>query len=266
MAHRHMVEETFHDQKAQRTLRPDSIPSARREVYPDWMDEEHWQILLGAAGPLNGRRVLDFGCGPGHSSRVYARQGAARVDGFDIAGENIRIAESVAQREGLDDRVFFRRLAAEEIDYPDEYFDVVIGKAILHHTDIEKTSWQLHRVLRPGGAAFFLEPLAHNPFLNLYRRLTPWRRTPTEKPLTIADLDLFRKYFLVSYEGFYLFTLIAHGLLFITGSRTLFTKSRAVLRRAEAPVLRRFPRLQRYCWSALIVLRKPSPSRLCGQR
>jgi len=257
LSQRHMVEETFHDKKAQRTLKPENRPSARREVYPEWMDDEHWHILLSAAGSLRGKRVLDFGCGPGHSSRAYARQGAARVDGFDIAGENIRIAESAAEREGLGDRVFFRRLAAEEIDYPDESFDVVIGKAILHHTDLDKTAWQLQRVLRPGGTAFFLEPLAHNPLLNLYRRFTPWRRTPTEKPLDVDDLDKFRAYFLVSYEGFYLFTLLAHCLQFVSGSRTVFTRTRKALRRMEVPVLRRFPFVQRYCWSALIVLRKP---------
>ena len=261
LAKRHLVEETFHDHKAQRASSSAAVQSAHTDFYPTWMDDEHWRILLDAAGPLATKRLLDFGCGPGQSSRVYAQMGAARVDGFDIAGENVRIAEKNAKRDGLDDRVFFRRLAAEEIDYPDNSFDIVIGKAILHHTDLEKTAFQLYRVLRPGGSAYFLEPLAHNPFLNLFRRLTPWRRTPTEKPLDLRDLDIFRRYFVVSCRGYYLFTLLAHFLLFVTGSRSLFNRSRAVLRRCEEPVLVRFPRLQKYCWSALLVFQKPGPAK-----
>lgn len=252
LADRHVVEETFHDQHAHHLP-----PPARTDFYPEWMGDEHLQILLEAAGPLSGKRVLDFGCGPGQTSRIYAEQGAARVEGFDISGENIRIAGKNAKRDGLDDRVFFRRLAAEEIDYPDGSFDVVIGKAILHHTDLRKTAAQLHRVMSPGGVACFLEPLAHNPVLNLFRRLTPGRRTPTEKPLDIEDLAIFSTYFTVTYRGFYLFTLLSHFLLLVTGSRRLFATSRAILRRWEEPVLVGFPGLQKYCWSALLVFRKP---------
>ncbi len=252
LAQRHLVEETFHDEKAYV-----GAPPARTDFYPEWMAEEHMQMLLRAAGPLAGKRVLDFGCGRGESGRIYAQQGAVRVEGFDISGENIVIANKNAQRDGLDQRVFFRRLAAEEIDYPHASFDVVIGKAILHHTDLEKTAWQLERVLAPGGVAVFLEPLAHNPVLNFFRRLTPSRRTPTEKPLSLKDLEIFRRYFgCVTYRGFYLFTLFSHFLLLVTGSRALFARSRALMRRWEEPVLVRFPRLQRYCWSALVVFRK----------
>jgi len=251
MTQRHHIEEEFHDIKAQTAV----APPARTDFYPEWMGEEHMRLLLQAAGPLTGKRVLDFGCGMGETSRRYAGEGAIRVEGFDISGGNIEIARANAKRAGMEDRVFFRRLAAEDIDYPDRSFDVVIGKAILHHTDLEKTARQLRRVLSRGGVACFLEPLNHNPVLNLFRRLTPSRRTPTEKPLDLKDLDIFRKYFHVNCRGYYLFTIAAHALLFATGSRKLFASSRAVLRRWEEPVLLRFPSLQRYCWSALLIFR-----------
>ncbi len=250
---RHHVEEQFHDQKALRK----AIPSHRFDFYGSGVNDEHIEILPNAAGNLAGKCVLDFGCGMGHTSRAYAELGASRVEVFDISGENIRIAERNAKRDGLDDRVFFRRLAAEDIDYPDACFDIVIGKAILHHTDLEKTSWQLARVLRPGGTAYFLEPLAHNPFINLFRRLTPSRRTPTEKPLDLKDLGVFRRHFgSVSYRGFQFLTLAAHFLLVATGSQKLLAKMLPVLRRWEDPLLARFPGLQKYCWTALVVFRK----------
>ena len=256
LAQRHHVEETFHDHKAQH-LGP---PPARTDFYPEWMGDEHMEMLLRAAGPLTGKRVLDFGCGTGATARWYAQKGAARVEGFDISSENIRIAEKNAKREGVDDRVFFRHLAAEDINYDDNSFDVILGKAIIHHTDLEKTARQLYRVLAPGGSAIFLEPLNHNPFLNLFRKLTPSRRTPTEKPLEVQDLRIFRKHFdSVTYRGYYLFTIISHGLLFITGSRRLFSGSRRLMRKLEEPTLIHLPFLQKYCWSAILIFRKAGP-------
>ena len=258
LGQRHVVEEEFHDRKARRT-RP---RSAHVDFY-SVVNEEHFQKLLDAAGSLSGKRVLDFGCGLGQTSRFYAEHGATRVDGFDISGESIRIAKKNALRDNLDDRVIFRQLAAEDIDYPDNSFDIVIGKAILHHTDIEKTARQLRRVLAPGGVACFLEPLAHNPFINLFRWLTPWRRTPTEKPLSLQDLSVFGRYLSVEYRGFYLLTLFADFLLLLTGSRALFVKTHIPLRSWEDRLLERIPFLQRYCWSMLVIFRKalenPSP-------
>ncbi len=251
---RHEIEEQFHDIKAHKTA-----PPVRTAFYADFIFDEHTTMLLETAGSLEGKRVLDYGCGTGATSRLYAEKGAVRVDGFDISGENIRIAEKNAKRDGLDDRVFFRRMAAEDLDYPDDSFDVVLGKAIIHHTDLERTAQQLSRVLAPGGAAYFLEPLAHNPFINLFRRLTPSRRTPTEQPLSVKDLRIFAKYFpTVTYRGFYLFTLFAHFVLFVTGSPKLFAKTHALTRRWEEPFLVRFPALQKYGWTALMVFSKSS--------
>jgi hypothetical protein len=50
-------------------------------------------------------------------------------------------------------------------------------------------------MLKLGGEAFFLKPLGHNPFINLYRRFTPRFRTLDEHPLVISDFELARRYF-----------------------------------------------------------------------
>jgi hypothetical protein len=83
----------------------------------------------------------------------------------------------------------------------------------------------VYRILKPGGHAVFLEPLSHNPLLNLFRRLTPWRRTPTEKPLSIADLRFFAEPFAsVSHQEFYLLALTAFAFAPL-GSRVLFRRT-----------------------------------------
>lgn len=253
LTERHHIEEHFHDERT----RSGTKRSRRTLFYALGAADVYSRKLVEAAGSLEGKRVPDFGCGLGRTSRMYAEMGAARVDGFDLSSERLSVAQKNVARDGLAGRVFFRHLAAEDIDYPDESFDVVLGKAILHHTDMEKTSRQLARVLRPGGEAYFLEPLGHNPFLNLFRKLTPGMRTPTETPLRMKDLDVFRQHFgSVSYHGFHLLAMLADGLLLVTGSTKLSSKCMTTLVKWDDTLLNRFPVLQKYCWTALMVFKK----------
>lgn len=257
LTERHQVEENFHDEQT----RTGDRRSERMNFYNLGAADEYLRRQIEAAGSLQGKRVLDFGCGLGRTSRMYAEMGAARVDGFDLSSERLAVAQRNAERYGLADRIFFRHLSAEEIDYPDASFDLVLGKAILHHTDLEQTSRQLARVLSPNGEAYFLEPLGHNPVLNLFRRLTPWLRTPTEKPLTVEDIDIFRRHFgSVTYRGFHLLAFLADGLLLVTGSEKFSRKCMAAFVRWDDTLLSRFPFLQKYCWTALLVFKK-APAR-----
>jgi SAM-dependent methyltransferase len=242
LSERHNIEEHFHDERT----RSGTKRSARTLFCGLGAADEYSRKLIEAAGSLEGKRVM----------------GAARVDGFDLSSERLSVSQRNVARDGLADRVFFRHLAAEDIDYADESFDVVLGKAILHHTDMEKTSRQLARVLRPGGEAYFLEPLGHNPFLNLFRKLTARLRTPTETPLRMKDLDVFRQHFeFVSYRGFHLLAMMADRLLLVTGSKKVSTKCMTALVGWDDRLLRRLPFLQKYCWTALMVFKKGPSSR-----
>ena len=75
--------------------------------------------------------------------------------------------------------VRFQVMNAEVLEFPDASFDLVFGVAILHHLDLDTACAEFLRVLRPSGTAVFLEPLGHNPFINLVRWATPAARTKT---------------------------------------------------------------------------------------
>ncbi len=148
------------------------------------------QAIL-AAAPA-GARVLEIGCGDG---AYAARQAAARglaVSAVDLSPVAIEHARERAAHEGTAERIEFAVMNAEQLDLPADSFDLVCGTGVLHHLDLEAALKEVGRVCRPGGVAAFVEPLAHNPVLRLYRRGTPTQRSADEQPLRGEDLDTVR--------------------------------------------------------------------------
>lgn len=137
---------------------------------------------------LDGKRVLDLGCGRGERSLALLERGAT-IDGIDISPVYIGQAESEAHTAGFPaNRYAFVAGDAHRLPYDDASFDFVVGDGILHHLDLDVALGEVHRVLKPGGRALFREPLLDNPLLKLFRALTPKARTEDELPLSAADL------------------------------------------------------------------------------
>jgi 2-polyprenyl-3-methyl-5-hydroxy-6-metoxy-1,4-benzoquinol methylase len=152
-----------------------------------------------------GARLLDFGCGWGSNTILFAKAGY-EVDGFDIAENNLAVARDLAEQHEVADRVRLSLQMAEQLEYPDESFDVVAGVDILHHVQLEPALRECRRVLKPGGVAFFREPIANflfDPIRNtwLMRKLVPNHSsldrhiTEDERKLTRRDLRLIRSVF-----------------------------------------------------------------------
>jgi 2-polyprenyl-3-methyl-5-hydroxy-6-metoxy-1,4-benzoquinol methylase len=73
--------------------------------------------------PIEGKTVLDVGCGPGHYGIALALKGARRIVGIDFAPGMIRLAEQNAASAGAEDRCsyvcgdFMEYDAADVFDY-----------------------------------------------------------------------------------------------------------------------------------------------------
>jgi len=147
--------------------------SARAETY---FDE---QVARWAAGG----DLLDYGCYDGGMLPRYLAMQPRSITGLDISETGIALARA---RFGSVGR--FAVGDAHAMPFGDESFDLVVGRAILHHLDWEVALGEVRRVLRPGGVALFMEPLGDNPAAQLLRALTPAARTRDERPLSGSQI------------------------------------------------------------------------------
>jgi SAM-dependent methyltransferase len=207
--------------------------------------------LLAATEP--GQRALEYGCGEGSAAFSLAAAGVD-VTGIDISPVAIETARAQAEQQHLTTATF-AVMNAEALEFPPASFELICGTGVLHHLDLAAAYAELARTLAPGGRAVFLEPLGHNPVVNLWRRLTPSMRTPDEHPLLESDFELARRWFGdVDVEYFQLLSL---GALVLPGG--LRRRVEPVLDRADRWLFRRFPRLGRQAWTAVLVLSRPRP-------
>ena len=219
--------------------------------------------------PVAGKRILDLGCGAGESSVYFAGHGA-RVDAVDISPEMIEVARKLAAKHGV--KIDARTALAETLPFPDGSFDAVFGNGVLHHVDLLPALKEIRRVLKPGGKAAFIEPLKHNPLIDVYRRLAAGNRTPTEFPLGFGDFKRIRTVFpKLEHKEFWLFTLYLF-VHFFAIERVSPAKARywkkiieeadryawlyEPLKRLDDRVLAWLPFLGRYCWNTVIVVEK----------
>jgi SAM-dependent methyltransferase len=207
-------------------------------------------------GDLSGKHVLEYGCGEGWITSDLARLGA-RVSAFDVSPQAIENTRQVLARQQLLDRCSLAVMPAERLDYPDASIDVAVGFAIIHHLDLAASLRELHRVLRPGGVAWFAEPLGTNPAIQLYRRLTPQFRTVDERPLVLSELPgLLSAFSSVEHREFYLTALWAIGLSYLPGGQKMFPKLSAPLHKLDQALLKRMPGLGRWAWYTVLKITK----------
>jgi ubiquinone/menaquinone biosynthesis C-methylase UbiE len=111
---------------------------------------------------LQGKEVLDVGCGTGILSLLALRKGAAKVVCGDISTYMLGVGRAKADSQGYGaDRIDFRQLDAESLPFEDAKFDLVItGMMLGLLPDPEKAVTEMVRVLRPGG---LLSLGAHGP-------------------------------------------------------------------------------------------------------
>jgi SAM-dependent methyltransferase len=199
-----------------------------------------------------GAEALEYGCGPGSAAFALAEQGA-RVTGIDLSPVAIELADRTGRERGLEG-LRFEVMDAEHLRFDDDTFDLVCGSGILHHLDLEQAYAELARVLRPDGAAVFIEPLGHNPAINWYRDRTPELRTVDEHPLLMADLAQAREHFAVVETRFFTLTSLAAVPL---RNRAGFPRIVGALDGLDRTLFAAVPPTRRWAWMVGMLMRAP---------
>ena len=135
---------------------------------------------LVAAANLTGReRVLDVGCGAGHTALACAPR-AALVVALDLTLAMLETARSLAAERGLDN-LRFERGDAADLPFADASFDLVTSRLCAHHYAAPARSvLEAARVLRPGGAFLLVDSVApEDPLLDTYLNAIEVLRDPS---------------------------------------------------------------------------------------
>ena len=79
---------------------------------------------------VEGKRILDLGCGDGYYSRYLKKRGA-EVVGVDLSNNMIKLAKKNAKKDNLE--IPFYKMDGEHLDFEDNYFDMVLTVVVLQH-------------------------------------------------------------------------------------------------------------------------------------
>ena len=109
---------------------------------------------------VDGKSVLNIGCGYGWFELWATRNGVQRMAAIDVTESDLE----TGRRHVKDSRVEFKVGSAIEIPYPDGSFDTAVSWEVIEHIPRNtepKMFSELRRVLKPGGQFFMSTPNRH---------------------------------------------------------------------------------------------------------
>ncbi len=133
-----------------------------REVGSHWIHHhaftaERYRRTLAVLGPLDGQRVLDYGCGDGallgQICRAVGTTGEAH--GLDVSADALRLARHMLNQHRLT-----ATLHEQPGELEDNHFDAIVCAEVIEHVhQVGELLGHLHRCLKPGGTAVVTTPI-----------------------------------------------------------------------------------------------------------
>ena len=111
-----------------------------------------WEAFRELMPELQGKRVLDLGCGYGWHCSYAAERGAASVLGIDLSERMLEVARHCHSAP----MIYYQKCDMEEVELPDGSIDVVLSSLAFHY--VQNFGALMSRVwhwLVPGGRLLF---------------------------------------------------------------------------------------------------------------
>jgi SAM-dependent methyltransferase len=186
---------------------------------------EYWYIDYFTAILQSGRgEVLELGSGI-ESIAVEINNANYTLYSIDISDE----AVAYADRHKTLPSAIISVDDAHSTKFASKMFDLVVGRGILHHLDLQVACNEINRVLKPEGKIIFGEPLDCNVIINLYRKLTPKIRSRDERPLSAEMLNFIQAEFHGLHIQYYGFLTLGPSILGLKSPRWLHWFDRFLL-------------------------------------
>ncbi len=121
------------------------------DIDTEWRSDFKWDRLSGAIDPLEGRRVLDVGCGSGYHCWRMKGAGAAEVIGIDPTPLFVLQFKAIQHYLNIDS-VHVLPLALEQLPPKLKSFDTTFSMGVLYHrrSPVDHLT-DLRDTLAPGG-------------------------------------------------------------------------------------------------------------------
>lgn len=120
--------------------------------------QQMWQTVFDEQG-ITGGTALEIGCGTGQlTAALAAMPRITRIHATDISQPFLHMTQTAIGETSTS--VFYYACDANHLPFADGQVDLVVANSVLHHLlDYPRVLQQCVRLLKPGGAAVFFEPV-----------------------------------------------------------------------------------------------------------
>jgi ubiquinone/menaquinone biosynthesis C-methylase UbiE len=204
------------------------------------------------------RRILEVGAGDCSDSITLAGS-TNRVWAIDISARRLSRGRREIDNMGKANRVLPIRMDSHRLAFPDNCFDLIIGNSVLLFLDKGRFLEECCRTLKPGGRAMFANESMDHPLLKVWRSLLPRLRARERitQRLSVPCIEaLIERFGQGTHREFYLLSVLFAPLIRRCGMQKAVGALGRFVNDVDELLLRGFPVLRRFCWIAVIELRK----------